>query len=279
MTPTLDLVTACDKRYFAGVMALLGSLGACVEKREQLRIRLFTFGLEHAQLRLLKRATAALDMPLEIHTPEPIGISTAPPSMMARLSIPRLLHGDADVLYVDADVVFLRCPTTLPRATGARPVYAVQDMCMADFGSPGGLCERRGGLDPRLPYFNSGVMLMDLPAWRHHDWSRSAVELVRDADPPFTYPDQDALNIVLREHWTALDQRWNVFPVTEMLASWNIAELESSSLSRDDLDELEREAHLVHYIIKTKPWDNGFPAGPNRDRWLKAYERGLALAV
>jgi lipopolysaccharide biosynthesis glycosyltransferase len=280
----LALVTACDARYVEGALALLGSLGLCGGPLDRLDLVVLAHDLAAHDVRRIARVADALALPLRV-VAAGRGDVAAPtrygsPAASARLRIPRLLGARGPVLYADADLVFLRCPVAIladaPSATA--PLHAVQDLCTPLFGSPHGLGERLAGLDPGAPYFNSGLLLLgDLARWREHAWADAALALMA-REPALAHPDQDALNVVLRGRWTALDPRWNVFPVAEMLHLWGIPQLGPHCAPPAELAARDASAHALHYVTAEKPWHDAFPPGRNRDRWLHAREHAAALA-
>lgn len=81
-------------------------------------------------------------------------------------------------------------------------------------------------------YFNSGVMVCDLAAWRQADLGRRALEFAQAAGSRLVLWDQDALNAVLNGTWATLPSRWN---------RWA-----SSGLPLEDC--------IVHYTMNPKPW-------------------------
>lgn len=70
-------------------------------------------------------------------------------------------------------------------------------------------------LDPDALYFNSGVMVVDLDAWRAHDIGAEAIRTClanRDhliAQGRWPQHDQLGLNVVLHRRWYQLSQEWN----------------------------------------------------------------------
>jgi lipopolysaccharide biosynthesis glycosyltransferase len=281
----LSLVTACDDRYVEGALALLGSLGLCSGSLDRIDIVVLAYCLDASDVRRLTRVADALETPLSVVALKREWAGTVSrygsPAASARLLIPRLLGEQGPVLYVDADLVFLRCPVMILADVLALPtaaLYAVRDVCTPLHGSPHGLCGRVHGLDPGAPYFNSGLLLFgDLARWQHHAWADLALRLI-GTEPALEYPDQDALNIVLRGRWTPLDPRWNVVPVAEMLRLWRIRRLGPHCPSVRDLTALNDEAYALHFVTEEKPWHDAFPPGCNRDRWLRAREHAAELA-
>ena len=84
-------------------------------------------------------------------------------------------------------------------------------------------------------YFNSGVLAIDLDAWREADVESRIVDYASRLPSAYVLPDQDTLNILLWEEWFLLDwKRWN-WPGYVM-------------------DRLAWETHGVHFTGPTKPW-------------------------
>ncbi|MBV9042840.1 MAG: hypothetical protein JOZ68_17705 [Acidimicrobiia bacterium] len=66
------------------------------------------------------------------------------------------------------------------------------------------------GLSPDTPYFNSGVMLMDLALMRAEQFARRTREFaVSDDRPELPTADQCAMNALFNDRWTSLDPTWN----------------------------------------------------------------------
>jgi lipopolysaccharide biosynthesis glycosyltransferase len=99
-------------------------------------------------------------------------------------------------------------------------------------------------LDPRLtpsdPYFNAGVLLIDLTEWRGHRIGERAVDYIKRHRPPLM--DQDALNAALAGRWVALDRMWNV------TTYW----FRSPSRQKRNRRLLGR-ARIVHFVGHRKP--------------------------
>src|SRR5207249_2600441 len=68
-------------------------------------------------------------------------------------------------------------------------------------------------------YFNAGLMLINTNVWREEQIGRRAIQLIGTSEPPLKWLDQDALNMLIRERWRELDERWNVFPVTDQVVA------------------------------------------------------------
>lgn len=81
-------------------------------------------------------------------------------------------------------------------------------------------------------YFNSGVLVCDLEAWRTHRVGERALAFARSAGSKLVLWDQDALNATLVGDWLELPERWN---------RWA-----SSSGPLEDC--------IIHFTMSPKPW-------------------------
>lgn len=147
------------------------------------------------------------------------------PAAYYRLLLSEMLPEFSSVVYVDCDAIFLRDPAELlVDRYEPYPVAAVQDLCNPTLSSPFGL---PGYLVPECdrgaPYFNSGLMVMDLDIWRSMRLGPAARQFAREHPHSVPYWDQDALNAVLRGNWYPLDRRWNVVPLNEL---WTVTPFE-----------------------------------------------------
>lgn len=95
------------------------------------------------------------------------------------------------------------------------------------------------GLPEAMRYFNSGVLLIDLDAWRRERVSERTIAFIND-HPTLPMMDQDALNGALQGAWLPLDERWNLHRRLE------------KGVYTDD-PAIWREARIVHFIGQVKP--------------------------
>lgn len=124
--------------------------------------------------------------------------------------------GTRRVVYLDADILVRGDLTALWQADlGGAPVGAVTD----SLGSVARAVDRWRalGLDGDAPYFNSGVMVIDLDAWRTADSGWEAVRRCAAdrahllAQGRWPQHDQYGLNVVFHQRWQALPRTWNYF--------------------------------------------------------------------
>ncbi|KIP05820.1 glycosyltransferase family 8 protein [Phlebiopsis gigantea 11061_1 CR5-6] len=204
-----------------------------------------------------------LDLPRD-HPSESTGASWAKIAMIPILPVERALYLDADVL-VCTD---LRAAWNVDLA--GKPVGAVIDV-----GYPQGHPAIERG-----PYFNAGVLLIDLAQARAaHPRLVEAAMRCQDS----LLRDQDALNTVFRDNWCMLDVAWNA----QGLGTY----AKHPSAERDALDlRAMEEAAIVHFTgpvnpdmaavlnphvqpYTAKPWGYaGAPGHPYAEEWWAVLE-------
>lgn len=62
-----------------------------------------------------------------------------------------------------------------------------------------------------LNYFNSGLTMFDVDAYRRHNIAARSLQWLAEQDEHPRFPDQDALNTVVGDRWHRLDRTWNYF--------------------------------------------------------------------
>lgn len=150
------------------------------------------------------------------------------------------------VIWLDCDMLVLADLGELwTRSFGDASTLAVQDalvpLVSSRFGV-GGYTEM--GIDPRAPYFNAGMMVIDVDAWRRDDVSGGGLEYLRKFGDSVFFWDQEALNATLAGRWSALEPRWN----------WS-ATLDRLSIPSDRSHKPESgKARVVHFNGSLKPW-------------------------
>jgi lipopolysaccharide biosynthesis glycosyltransferase len=140
------------------------------------------------------------------------------------------------LLYIDCDIL-VRWPVEILFAEDldGRALGAVKE--------PHALVcsNRRDGkhdrdlLDPADPYFNSGLLLIDLDLWRAMDIPSKLETLERSGTLSRLYNDQQILNYLFKNNWTQVDRGWNTLAVSRVL------------------EVMDPKA--VHYTGVEKPWN------------------------
>lgn len=173
------------------------------------------------------------DAPIQTMEGEESHISAA---AYYRLRLPSLLPEENRILYLDCDLV---CRASLAPLIAVDMegdwVRGVQDIDAARH-------RRRLGLSR---YVCSGVLLLDLRAWREHDVERKCLSFLRDSPERIVLHDQDVINVVCREHLGYLDRTWNAQACATRQGRMS------------GFNELAKTAAVVHFIGSRKPWQAG----------------------
>ena len=134
------------------------------------------------------------------------GMGRITTTMWYRIWLPELLAGVDRALYLDIDAFVLDSLAPLAELDLAGDVLAAVANLWEPWnrGRPSGL-----GIPDGQPYFNSGVLLMNLDAMRANATTEAVLGYVRDHPDTLVWPDQDALNVVLGADTRMLAPRWN----------------------------------------------------------------------
>jgi lipopolysaccharide biosynthesis glycosyltransferase len=205
----MDIVTSCDESFLPHAATMLCSL--LENNTAQIRIHLIHDGILKQKIRRLRQFVlkygAAFDA-IEIHDSEIESLKTTnafPIPTYFRLLIPEILPtGVSKVLYLDCDLIVRKPIDALWNIDLHNHLLAaVEDKVSDDY-------KEKLGLSPNSPYFNSGVLLINLDQWRRQSFHRKVVDFIKNNPEKITYPDQDGLNVVVDGKWIQLPTNWNV---------------------------------------------------------------------
>jgi len=187
----------------------------------------------------------------------------------ARLLIPELLPTRTRrAVYLDGDALVRDDLSPLFRVgLGGAPLAAVRDLAICSTNTEwSGV---RGFVEPK-PYFNAGVLVIDVARWRAEGFGERALAFARSVTEPLPSADQDAMNGVAN-NWHELDFRWNV-QLTMFLDDKPRTDL-TDWLSRNRA-ELYRDAAVLHFAGFPKPWHPwSLDTSPGKTIWAGALLR------
>ncbi len=138
--------------------------------------------------------------------------SRFPPIVYARLLLDQILPKDVRrVLYLDCDTMVLEDISGLFETDlEGSAIAAVRDPNQLHLKLGRDLRARRHLFTSAEPYFNSGVMLIDLQALAKANVTLFARELSTRVNTSELYFDQDLLNLIFVGAWKELDWRYNL---------------------------------------------------------------------
>jgi lipopolysaccharide biosynthesis glycosyltransferase len=167
-----------------------------------------------------------------------------------KLSIPELLPPSVrKAIWLDCDLVVATDLAPLwDTGLEGRHALAVQDQAVPFVSSLNGVaCHQQLGIASDAPYFNAGVMVVDLDLWRRDEIPRRVVEYLRQHRHTVVFWDQEGLNAILANRWGVLDPRWNYNPYARdaRLRPRHPAGGASPSLNNP---------WIIHFTGNLKPW-------------------------
>jgi lipopolysaccharide biosynthesis glycosyltransferase len=159
----------------------------------------------------------------------------------ARLLLSDLLPDNWQrIIYIDADTITLGPLDELwNHELGRYALGAVGDRDVTVISSVWGVqCWRAMDLDPHAPYFNAGLMLINLETWREQQIGQRALRYVQRYASRVVMFDQEGLNAAVNGAYSKLSGEWNVMqPAQPYQSPDNCA-----------------TARIRHFIGPAKPW-------------------------
>jgi lipopolysaccharide biosynthesis glycosyltransferase len=268
-TDVVHIAMAADGRFAMPLAVALTSV-AYAHEPGQVAATVVHTGLSETDRDRVERSVAGrLDLRWRHVEPDEVAGVRLPAFLslatLFRLLLPRLLPEAERVIYLDADTIVTSSLRRLWELDlDGHCAAAVRDGGTAFAAGPLGPDWRALGLEPGQPYFNAGVLVMALDAWRSDAVGERALEVLRTSTS--RWGDQDGLNVVLGGHWKEVPRRWNL----------QTPDVEGRSLAwalwRDDLEEALRDPAVIHYSERDKPWDPGC-GHPLKDLWFDALDK------
>lgn len=186
-----------------------------------------------------------------------------------RLLIPDVLPDRFDkAIYLDSDLQVEADLTRLwNEEMNGQALLAVQGYGAPYVSSPLGIVKYEElGLLPDTPYFNAGVLVINVRKWREENVSQKVIQYVREYEEHVQMNDQEGLNVALANNWGALDAKWNVMNHIRKLDSWPPSPFKEEMRVRQA--DLLQNAHIFHFAGGSKPWQIGCQH-PTQLRWTR----------
>ena len=256
---SIDVAFICDEAFALPTGVAIASLLASRNSRSRCSIHVVSSGLSADSVARLK---SLADKRAEISIHEVDGAEFAAitssnvhvsSTAVFKFRLPELFPDLDRILYLDGDIVVRGDLSGLWRTKMKNAYVAVvEDTQARRFG--GKTLKERIGY-PFERYFNSGVMLVNLAAWRQDGITEKLLDYRLHGKNDFM--DQDALNSVLGGRAVFLDMCYNT------LATSLRYEEEPTRKQK------ESEAVIYHYASSEKPWK--LSDVDNAELWNRAF--------
>lgn len=269
------ILCAADNHYVRPLAVTLLSAVTHLKPGNQLQVVLMDGGIQEEEWQGLKETLAG--HPISIHVTRPdrqeiadLGISHhITHTAYFRLLASRLLPSSVDkVIYLDSDTLVLADLTELWQTElDANYCLAAVDIACPFIDARYAPVEyrratpylatvspvrnyRQHGLSGSAPYFNSGVMVLNLKRWRDEQIENKLLACLRENKKFVWCWDQYALNVVFAGQWGKLPARWN--------QGTHLLEYPDESclpIERDEYQQMLNDPAIVHFTTEFKPWN------------------------
>ena len=131
------------------------------------------------------------------------------------------------------------------------------------------------GLTPDEGYYNSGVILFDVKAWKEKGYTGRIIDHVKTVRAQYPSPDQDLLNVVCRGDIMTLPPSYNFQPFHKAYAVKDYFRNYGHTLyySKEEIGEAAAGPVIIHFFrfVGEFPWnkDNVHPFNDIFDRYMK----------
>lgn len=256
MHDVINIVLASDNNYAQHVAVVVASV--LCNTKEKVNFHLLSDGISQESLLLIADTVQELGSTLSVYYMSSYecfsNLFTSGHISKAayfRLDIANILpKAVKKIIYMDVDLLVLQDIGKLWQYDmQGKPLAAVPDYGI--IASKRLMKEKHDVIALQMDslYFNSGVVIMDLPQWREHDYAKQVIELASVGNLP--HHDQDALNKVFMGNWTALPMKWNVIPPVFNLFS----KILFNSNLRTNAMEARKDKAIMHFAGRYKPWE------------------------
>ena len=217
---------------------------------EKPEIHILTEGISNKSHNQFKKLEKLYDCEIEVITIKNsefdnlLTVGRYPRSMYLRFLLPEVLKDASRVLYLDCDIMVRK---------SLKPIFETDltdKACAVVYDQECDDVIHQNRLHLDHPYFNSGVMLMNLDEWRRNDYATELIKFIENNPDKCQYPDQDGLNKMLGSRVRYIDLKYNV---QEMwLTMPQITRFHYSKAA--ELEAAKRDPVIVHFNAELKPW-------------------------
>ena len=160
----------------------------------------------------------------------------------ARLLIPEVLVNVDKIIYIDSDILFFKDIGNLWELNlNGKSSAVAREIIIPELRDD---CSNYASLNlkPDAPYFNSGLMIMDLVKFREKEIARKTLEYLKNNKEACKFWDQSALNVTLYDDFILLDQ------------SWNTQSHRKAFKLETEFNKLYNFKINYHFVTSFKPW-------------------------
>ncbi|MGN9867046.1 glycosyltransferase family 8 protein [Bacillus swezeyi] len=251
---TMHIISCTDNNYAQHLSVMFTSLLINMDKTQNIKLYVIDGGIEQDNKKRLEETTLRFGVPITFLNVEKsqydraIESSHITKAAYYRISIPDLIQDQSvkRMIYIDCDALVLEDISKLWNKDIA-PCYAA---AVEDAGQHERLKKMK--ISDEAKYFNSGIMIIDMEAWRKNNISKKVIDFIQNnGEEMFVFHDQDALNAILYHQWHELHPRWNA--QTHIILK---EKTPASLLDKKRYMETRANPAIVHFCGGNKPWNS-----------------------
>lgn len=224
MSDPITLVMVCDNHLAVMLAVLLKSIERTYEGNDIIDIYIVNDGLYKRNVKKINQTVSSDKIKIHWKTmkeavPNDIQLpkdrSTLPICAYIRVCAPYFLPREIKkAIYLDVDMVLMKDICHLWNIDiGNYVIGAAVDRADKVSTPWGGIPNYEAlGIPAESNYFNSGLLIMNLEAWRAMGATQLVINAIRDNYEFVTFSDQYGLNVVFANNWFQLDSNWNRYP-------------------------------------------------------------------
>lgn len=176
-------------------------------------------------------------------------------SSYARLFMASMLPVNVEkVIYLDCDMIVCDSLAELWNTDMHGCVVAAVQDYQSD------VPKLKIGLHPSDAYFNAGMLLVDLKAWRDQSCEEKCLKFIEDHEGNVFHHDQGVLNGVFRGTWYRLPIRYNLMTINFFVKTNRLKvfckDNSLESYSENEIIEAKSHPCILHFTpsLTTRPW-------------------------
>lgn len=192
------------------------------------------------------------------------------PIILSRLFIARLLPAHIDrILYFDCDIAI---------DGSIQPLWSMElgsciaAMAMEPTATPA--IKQQIGFAHEQPYYNSGVLLIDMVKWRNESIETKLIEYLAAKGGKLLFADQDLLNVVLQGRIQLIPPRFNFYcPYKYHRFETLVKKVPDYKIvTQNAFEAAKKEPVVIHFLGAERPWYRG-----NLNPYRHIYKKYLQL--
>ena len=241
------IVLGCDQNYFSGLWVTLISLSMSTTTKKKILFYIFDGDISDNYKKKLENQITKLLDDFSIHWLNYNSESFKSFISMdgsfvqySRLLIPEVLS-ESKCIWLDVDLIVLKDIEELWNTDmGEFPLAACLDYRCTFSEDISNHYEHN--IPGNAPYYNSGVMLMELTSLKKTRFTTNTLRYLKEDFGSYKFHDQSAINVIFYDKIKNLSSEWNYQTVLSLRSY------------QKDVKIFSEKNKILHFIQKPKPW-------------------------